>query len=116
MQAFGRAANGDVRVYFVGGTTAVMIGWRTTTIDVDFVMRPKNDAILRAIPALKETLGIDVEMASPADSFPSRTGGRTAALSSRKYSVWRSTTSTCTPRHSPKWSAVIARTCPTCSK
>jgi hypothetical protein len=54
----------------VGGATAVLMGWRSTTIDVDFVMRPEDDALLRAIPALKEELQINVELASPADFIP----------------------------------------------
>jgi len=70
MEAFGRAARNDVRVYLVGGTTAVLVGWRATTIDVDFVMRPEDEALLRAIPALKEELQINVELASPADFIP----------------------------------------------
>jgi hypothetical protein len=70
MEAFGRAANGRVRVYLVGGTTAVLLGWRATTIDVDFVMRPEDEGILRAIPALKETLRVNVEIASPAEFIP----------------------------------------------
>ncbi len=70
MEAFGRAAGADVRVHLVGGATAVLIGWRSTTIDVDFVMRPEDDALLRAIPALKEELQINVELASPADFIP----------------------------------------------
>src|ERR1041385_3873546 len=70
LEAFGRAAERDVRVYLVGGTTAVLMGWRASTIDVDFVMRPEDDAILRAIPALKELLGMNVELASPADFIP----------------------------------------------
>jgi hypothetical protein len=70
MDAFARAADGETRVYFVGGTTAVLTGWRTSTIDVDFVMRPENDALLRAIPALKERLQINVELASPLDFIP----------------------------------------------
>lgn len=70
MEAFGRVAEGAVRVYLVGGTTAVLMGWRVATIDVDFVMRPEDDALLRAIPGLKESLQINVEMASPADFIP----------------------------------------------
>lgn len=70
MEAFGRAASGNVRVYLVGGTTAVLLGWRATTIDVDFVMRPEDDGILRALPALKESLEINLEIASPADFIP----------------------------------------------
>jgi hypothetical protein len=70
MEAFGDVASRDVRVYLVGGTTAVLLGWRETTIDVDFVMRPEDDGLLRAIPALKERLQVNVEMASPADFIP----------------------------------------------
>jgi hypothetical protein len=70
LEAFGRAARSDVRVHLVGGATAVLLGWRGTTIDVDFVMRPEDDALLRAIPALKEELQINVELASPADFIP----------------------------------------------
>jgi hypothetical protein len=70
MEAFGHAARGDVRVYLVGGATAVLVGWRGTTIDVDFVMRPEDEALMRAIPALKETLQINLELASPADFIP----------------------------------------------
>jgi hypothetical protein len=70
MTAFGRAARTDVQVHLVGGATAVLIGWRGTTIDVDLVMRPEDDALLRAIPALKEDLQINVELVSPADFIP----------------------------------------------
>jgi hypothetical protein len=70
MEAFGRAASGRVRVYLVGGTTAVLLGWRTTTIDVDFVMRPDDEGILRALPSLKETLQVNLELASPAEFIP----------------------------------------------
>ncbi|MGQ0712163.1 MAG: DUF6036 family nucleotidyltransferase [Gemmatimonadaceae bacterium] len=70
MEAFGRAARRDVRVYLVGGATAVLKGWRATTIDVDVVMRPEDDAILRAIPGLKERLRVNVELASPLDFIP----------------------------------------------
>jgi hypothetical protein len=70
MDAFGRAATGSVRVYLVGGTTAVLLGWRTTTIDVDFVMRPEDPGILRAVPQLKDALQVNLEMASPLDFIP----------------------------------------------
>lgn len=70
MEAFGRAASGNVRVYLVGGTTAVLLGWRATTVDVDFVMRPEDEEILRALPALKEALQLNLEIASPADFIP----------------------------------------------
>ena len=70
MEAFGRAADRPVRVYFVGGTTAVLMGWRNTTVDVDLVMRPETDRLFRAIPELKELLHVNIETASPIDFIP----------------------------------------------
>ncbi|MBC7672081.1 MAG: hypothetical protein H7247_06620 [Polaromonas sp.] len=70
MDRLGRAASVPARVYLVGGTSAVLLGWRLATIDVDLAMRPHDDALLRAIPAAKEELDINVELASPADFIP----------------------------------------------
>ena len=57
-------------MFLVGGTSAVLVGWRNATVDVDLVMRPESDALLRAIPALKERLNINVELASPDQFIP----------------------------------------------
>lgn len=65
MTALARHATADVDVFLVGGTSAVLVGWRATTIDVDLVMRPELDDMLRAIPSLKERLQLNVEFASP---------------------------------------------------
>lgn len=65
MTALARHATTDVDVYLVGGTSAVLVGWRSTTIDIDLVIRPESDAMLRAIPILKERLRLNVELASP---------------------------------------------------
>lgn len=70
MEALARAAERDLRVYLVGGTTAVAYGWRASTVDVDLVMRPEDPAVLRALPALKERLRVNVELASPLDFVP----------------------------------------------
>lgn len=59
-EQLGRAASVALRVYFVGGTTAVIVGWRDATIDVDLMIRPHDDSLLRAIPAAKEALDINV--------------------------------------------------------
>jgi hypothetical protein len=56
LEALAREATAETDVYLVGGTSAVLVGWRPTTIDLDLVMRPESDAMLRAIPALKERL------------------------------------------------------------
>lgn len=69
-EALSRAATGELRVYLVGGTSAVEIGWRDSTVDIDLVMRPDDDRLLRAIPEIKERLSVNIEFASPADFIP----------------------------------------------
>jgi hypothetical protein len=70
MREFGRAARGPARIYFTGGTTAVLQGWRESTIDIDIKIVPDEDRLLRLIPELKESLQINVELASPDDFIP----------------------------------------------
>ncbi len=70
LAALARVDTGDTDVFLVGGTSAVLIGWRPTTMDFDLVMRPESDALLRAIPALKERLQLNVELASPDQFIP----------------------------------------------
>lgn len=74
MRALGQAADAPAHVYFTGGATAVLIGWRDSTIDVDLRLEPERDAILRAIARLKDELQINVELASPADFIPVKDG------------------------------------------
>jgi hypothetical protein len=65
MAALARHATAEVDVFLVGGTSAVLVAWRATTIGVDLVIRPESEALLRAIPLLKEQLRLNVELASP---------------------------------------------------
>ena len=74
MEAIGRGTKLAVRVYFVGGATAVLLGWRATTIDVDFKIIPENDEILRKLPELKEDLSLNIELAAPDDFVPALPG------------------------------------------
>ena len=70
MRAIALEAREQGRVYITGGASAVLRGWRTSTLDVDITIVPEDDRILRAIPALKERLQVNVELASPADFVP----------------------------------------------
>jgi hypothetical protein len=72
MRALGRAAAEPGQVFLAGGATAVLIGWRETTVDVDLKLVPDQDSVLRAIPALKESLELNVELATPDDFIPVR--------------------------------------------
>lgn len=70
MRELGRAVQVDGRIYLTGGATAVLFGWRETTIDVDIKLIPDCDEILREIPRLKEALNLNVELAAPSDFIP----------------------------------------------
>ena len=51
-------------------------GWRGSTVDVDLRFEPDIDSLLREIPALKEDLGVNIELASPPDFIPELPGWR----------------------------------------
>ena len=70
MRALGQESRTDARVYLTGGSSAVLLGWRSSTIDVDVEIRPEADDVLRALPRLKEELEINVELASPGHFIP----------------------------------------------
>jgi len=74
MRALAGEADEETRVYFTGGATAVLQGWRSSTIDVDIRVVPDRDALFRAIPRLKEELQINIELASPDHFIPVRPG------------------------------------------
>jgi len=74
MRELALEAKVETRLYFTGGVTAVLMGWRETTIDVDIRFFPETDRVFRALPRLKEQLQINVELASPADFIPELPG------------------------------------------
>jgi hypothetical protein len=76
MRALGAEADRPGRVYLTGGATAVLVGWRETTIDVDLKLEPESDRLLRAIVRLKELLEVNVELAAPDQFIPELPGWR----------------------------------------
>jgi hypothetical protein len=70
MRALGEEATVEGRVYLTGGATAVLLGWRLSTIDVDIKLVPEHSSVTRAIPRLKETLHVNVELAAPDQFIP----------------------------------------------
>jgi hypothetical protein len=66
----GQRATSPATLYLTGGATAVLEGWRATTVDIDIRLEPDADELLRLIPRLKESIGVNVELASPADFIP----------------------------------------------
>ena len=80
IRALGAEADQTARLYFTGGATAVLMGWRKTTIDVDLRIFPESDRLLRAIPPLKEKLQMNIELACPADFIPELPGWEERSL------------------------------------
>jgi hypothetical protein len=76
MVEFARVSRVPVSVFFTGGVTAILHGWRETTIDIDLKLVPDTDDLLREIPRLKEMLGVNVELASPDQFIPEVPGWR----------------------------------------
>jgi hypothetical protein len=70
MKALGNTVVLPARIFLVGGATAVLCGWRDSTIDIDLKAIPDSDEILRSLPALKERLRVNIELASPDDFIP----------------------------------------------
>lgn len=66
----GRVVAPGTRMYLTGGATAVLEGWRESTVDIDVRFEPDSDAALSRIKDLKEQLGVNVELASPLDFLP----------------------------------------------
>jgi hypothetical protein len=76
MQALGREAQGSGCIYFTGGASALLIGWRNSTVDVDIRLDPEPPGIFQAIAKLKQELNINIELASPQDFLPPLPGWR----------------------------------------
>jgi hypothetical protein len=70
MRELGGEAERDLRLYFTGGATAVLLGWRSSTLDVDIKVDPESDRVSRAIPRVKEKLEINIELAAPDQFIP----------------------------------------------
>jgi hypothetical protein len=80
LTALGKEAHEETALYLTGGATAVLLGWRDSTVDADILIVPERDSLFRALPRLKEELQINVEIASPAHFIPELPGWRTRSL------------------------------------
>lgn len=74
MAELGKAVRSPGRVYFTGGVTAVLLGWRETTLDLDLKADPEPQGFFEALPKLKDTLDINIELAAPDDFIPALHG------------------------------------------
>ena len=70
LRLLGEEATGPGRVYLTGGGSAVIVGWRESTIDVDLKLDPEPAGVFGAISRAKETLDMNIELAAPDDFIP----------------------------------------------
>jgi hypothetical protein len=70
MEGVAEAAESPGKIYFTGGATALLLGFREQTIDVDIKLDPEPGGVFEKIAELKEKLEINVELASPGDFIP----------------------------------------------
>jgi hypothetical protein len=70
MQELAAAARSPGKVYFTGGATALLLGFREQTIDIDLKLDPEPAGAFEAIARLKNRLDLNVELAAPDDFIP----------------------------------------------
>lgn len=74
MKVLGDRVTQPTRIFLVGGSTAVILGWRDTTIDINLKVVPESDESLQLFAGLKERLDVNIELASPDDFIPELPG------------------------------------------
>jgi len=74
MKELSRSApgRGSYRVFFVGGGTAVLAGWRESTIDADLCA--DREEVFRDVQGIKERLKLNIEFARPENFVPALSG------------------------------------------
>jgi hypothetical protein len=76
MRELASAARSPGKVYLTGGATALLLGFRRQTIDIDIRLDPEPGGVFEAIAHLKNRLDLNVKLASPADFMPPPTNWR----------------------------------------
>lgn len=74
MRSLGTSVTSEGCIYFTGGVSAVLMGWREMTIDVDLKADPEPKGFFESLPRLKDQLDINIELASPDQFVPALPG------------------------------------------
>ncbi len=57
MQVLGREARGSGCIYFTGGTSALLIGWRSSTVDIDIRLEERTSGYFSSTRQTQATTG-----------------------------------------------------------
>jgi hypothetical protein len=80
MAALGAEVDGETRLYFTSGASAVLLGLRPSTNELDIKIEPESDRVFRALPRLEEELELDIEIASTDQFIPELPGWQERSL------------------------------------
>src|SRR5512140_2978268 len=70
MAELGARVGSPGRIYLTGGASALLVGWRSSTVDVDIKLDPEPAGVFEAIAQLKNELDINIELAAPDQFLP----------------------------------------------
>lgn len=84
MRELANEAKSAGSVFFTGGATALMLGFREQTIDVDLRFDPEPRGVFEAVARLKDSLNLNIELASPSDFIPVAPGWKSASTFIRR--------------------------------
>jgi hypothetical protein len=76
MTELGQRATSSGTVYITGGSTALLLGIRDQTMEIDIKLDPEPEDVFEAIAELKVSLGVNIELASPDRFIPELPGWR----------------------------------------
>lgn len=76
MRELGARVQSEGAVFFTGGVSAVLLGWREMTIDIDVKADPEPAGFFENLSRLKEELDVNIELAAPDDFVPTLRGWR----------------------------------------
>lgn len=76
LERLGRKAKGPGRIYLVGGASALLKGWRDSTVDIDLKLDPEPAGIFEAIAEIKRDLDVNIELSAPDQFLPEVPGWR----------------------------------------
>jgi hypothetical protein len=83
--SLGDRVRSEGAIYLTGGATALLFGWRASTVDVDIKADPEPAGLFEALAALKNDQNINVELASPDLFIPVLAGWRERSVFIARY-------------------------------
>jgi hypothetical protein len=85
LRRLGQSAQTEGTIYLTGGATALLLGIREQTIDIDIKLDPEPGGVFQAISEVKVSLSVNVELAAPDQFIPPLPGWQERSLFIGRY-------------------------------